>query len=205
MRNSWIIALLFLSLVSCGTFKVSNVKYSRVKSVLAITETGDTIAVPYRDFLRDRHEYQPRYNYNGYWYWNNWNNFNWNNSWWGWNDYYWNNNTFIVPNRSIRRPRIEQEGPNNPTPPRTRGRRGERIRYDQDNRTNSRSQVTPQVRDNGRVPRSREELRPRQTRPQVPTFSQPRQIRGGSRPSGTQQPVQRSSSSKQGGRRSQQE
>jgi hypothetical protein len=58
-----------LLLTSCGSF--THTSY-RVESVLAITEKGDTIAVPLREFERQKYDTYTRFNYNNRWYWNNW-------------------------------------------------------------------------------------------------------------------------------------
>lgn len=56
-------------LTSCGTYHVST---TRVKSVLAITEAGDTLAVPIHEFDRYKYDHFTRFSVNGNWYWNNW-------------------------------------------------------------------------------------------------------------------------------------
>ena len=75
-------SLLFLAsllIISCGSFQHSSYK---IKSVLAITEAGDTIAVPMREFERNKYDNYTRFNYNNNWYNNNW---------------YWNNWRFQQP------------------------------------------------------------------------------------------------------------
>ena len=67
MRKLCILALIFVSLVSCGTYTHSGY---RVKSILAVTEKGDTIQVPYstleRNFRYDYNFYNDwRFNYGG--------------------------------------------------------------------------------------------------------------------------------------------
>ena len=73
------LALLFVILLtfsSCGTYNLST-SY-KIKSVLTITEKGDTLAVPVRDFkFRILRQEDPfRYNYNYNWQYRNWNYYN---------------------------------------------------------------------------------------------------------------------------------
>jgi len=73
------LALLFVILLtfsSCGTYNLST-SY-KIKSVLTITEKGDTLAVPVRDFkFRILRQEDPfRYNYNQNWQYRNWNYYN---------------------------------------------------------------------------------------------------------------------------------
>ena len=65
-------AIIFLSLYSCGSYTLSTNKGYEVKSILAVTEVGDTIAVPYRQFVKYRDTQFVRYQHNNSWYWNNW-------------------------------------------------------------------------------------------------------------------------------------
>ena len=110
----WLSTGLFVLLfVSCGSF--THTSY-RVESVLAITEKGDTIAVPLREFERQKYDTYTRFNYNNNWYWNNWRyDFNWrwqqpffaypNQFWWG------NNLRHTNPSRGYRAPNRPQVKP----------------------------------------------------------------------------------------------
>lgn len=69
---------------------------------------------------------------------------------------------------------------------------------DQYSATNQRSRIQTESNSNGGRSRSREIVPSQPTRFVEPTFTQPRQIRGGSRSSGVQQTINRSSSTKQG-------
>tara|TARA_R110002072_G_scaffold151410_4_gene300662 strand:+ start:34394 stop:34777 length:384 start_codon:yes stop_codon:yes gene_type:complete len=74
MRNILaVLALVFITLSSCGTYNLST-SY-KIKSILTITEKGDTLAVPVRDFkFRILRQDDPfRYNYNQNWQHRNWN------------------------------------------------------------------------------------------------------------------------------------
>jgi|GEM_PF-6115023 hypothetical protein len=75
-----VLAVIILTFSSCGTYNIST-SY-KIKSILTITEKGDTLAVPVRDFKfrildnrirefinRDHYRYQYR---------GNWQNWNWN-------------------------------------------------------------------------------------------------------------------------------
>ena len=87
-----IILLLFLT-IGCGSYTTTSYR-PQIKSILAVTEVGDTISVPYKDFIRDRYDTYTRFNYNNNWYWNNWrydNNWRWN-QWWLYPNNRWNNN-----------------------------------------------------------------------------------------------------------------
>ena len=65
MKNIWIYAIILLSLYSCGSYKLQTTnKGSKIKSILAVTQAGDTIAVPYKDFIRERYDNYTRFNYN---------------------------------------------------------------------------------------------------------------------------------------------
>ena len=157
-----------LLLTSCGSF--THTSY-RVESVLAITEKGDTIAVPLREFERQKYDTYTRFNYNNRWYWNNWRyDFNWewqqpffaypNQFWWG------NNLRYTNPSRGYRAPSRPQVKPQ--TRPRTRPQRprvatprGSRSEYTprtpqriQRNTTPTRTRTTPRVQTRTNVGRN---------------------------------------------------
>jgi len=63
MRKSWIYALILLSLYSCGSYTLQTAnKGSRIQSILAVTQAGDTVSVPYKDFIRERYDNYTRFN-----------------------------------------------------------------------------------------------------------------------------------------------
>jgi hypothetical protein len=187
MRKSWIYALILLSLYSCGSYTLQTAnKGSRIQSILAVTQAGDTVSVPYKDFIRERYDNYTRFNYNNNnWYWNSWgylNDWRWNN--WSWNNNYWNNTPFY------NGPRVRQL-PKPKTRPRPRTTPGVipkpkedrvRINIGRRNETNTNNPRRPQQtqsRDNGRGSRLREVVPSQPTRSRQPNAVQPRQIRRG--------------------------
>jgi len=68
--------LIIITFSSCGTYNIST-SY-KIKSILTITEKGDTLAVPVRDFkFRILRQDDPfGYNYNQNWQHRNWNYYN---------------------------------------------------------------------------------------------------------------------------------
>ena len=90
-----LLLLIVLILTGCSSYQVND---NRIASILAVTEKGDTISVPYKKFLNDRYTEYTRFNWNNNWYWNNWRyDWQWRNNYWyfGQLDYYNNyyNNT----------------------------------------------------------------------------------------------------------------
>jgi hypothetical protein len=85
-----LIILSALLLTSCGSYRIQQ-RQPQVSTVLAITNEGDTIQVPIREFQR---KLTPQ-DYPGW-------NFYWNNSWWMYNDWYWN---YYQPNPRLFTPR----------------------------------------------------------------------------------------------------
>ena len=65
MKNIWFLSIFFVSLYSCDVYNYSN--DNRVESILAVTEAGDTIAVPYRKFLDNRYDSYTRFYWNNNW------------------------------------------------------------------------------------------------------------------------------------------
>ncbi len=94
MLMRYLIVLFTFFIVSCGTYTTSSYR-PKIKSLLAITETGDTVSVSMREFEKQKYDTYTRFNYNNNWYWNNWRyDFNWGwNQWWYSqpNRYWWNN------------------------------------------------------------------------------------------------------------------
>lgn len=136
-----LLILFYLVIQSCGSYTFTTNKGYEVKSILAITEVGDTISVPYRQFVKYRDTEFVRYRYNNSWYWNNWrynDPYFWN-QYYNWDNYrYWNqyrvsNNRYIAPNRPSVRPKVK---------PKTRPR--PRIRPNEPRpRTPNRPRITP--------------------------------------------------------------
>ena len=81
MKQYLLILLSILTLTSCSSYQVND---NRIASILAVTEKGDTISVPYKQFLNNRYTEYTRFNYNNNWYYNNW-RYDYN---WRWNYYY---------------------------------------------------------------------------------------------------------------------
>lgn len=76
MKKLLILLILILATFSsCGTYNIST-SY-KIKSILTITEKGDTLAVPVRDFkFRILRQEDPfRYQYRQDWQYRNWNNY----------------------------------------------------------------------------------------------------------------------------------
>ena len=167
MKKSLIYALTLLSLYGCGSYTLTNNKGYEGKSILAITEGGDTIAVPYRQFVKYRDTEFVRYRHNNNWYWNNWRyDFNWGwNQWWYSqpNRYWWNNDLrYTNPSRGYRAPSRPQVKPKTrPKRVRVNTPRGSRPNYTprppqrvQRNTTPSRTRTTPNVIQRNNVGRS---------------------------------------------------
>ena len=77
MKKLLILLIFILAIFSsCGTYNIST-SY-KIKSILTITEKGDTLAVPVRDFkFRILRQEEPfRYQYRQDWQYRNWNNYN---------------------------------------------------------------------------------------------------------------------------------
>lgn len=207
MKNIWFLSIFFVSLYSCDVYNYSKNGYE-VESILAVTEAGDTIAVPYKDFIRERYDNYTRFNWNNNWYYNNWRyDYNWRWNYW-YNSqpyfydggyYYYNNNsepsvTNLPKNNGRRGEKVtdistENDGIYVPPKPPTRLKKDVKII-----RNNTRVQWPSQSYSNGRRSWSREVIPSQSTRPQLSRPSQSGQIRGGSRPSGVQQSGARGSS-----------
>ena len=87
------ILLLILTLTSCSSYQVND---NRIASILAVTEKGDTISVPYRQFLNNRYTEYTRFNYNNNWYLNNW-RYGWQ---WRYNNWYYGQLNYYTPTRN---------------------------------------------------------------------------------------------------------
>lgn len=147
MKKSCLLLVIFVFLVSCGTYN-HTINGTKIKSVLAITQSGDTVAVPYREFVKYRDSDFQRYQYN--------NEFNWNR----WQYPYFNNGFFI--------PNYNNFGNFNPSPrplvrPRTQPRPRPRPRVVPQPRENPTPLPRPRI-----SPPPRENPRPRFTPPSPP-------------------------------------
>jgi len=158
-----ILLLLSLLIIGCGSYTHESYR-PKIKSLLAITETGDTVSVSMREFERQKYDTYTRFNYNNNWYWNNWRyDFNWrwqpywynqpNRFWWG------NDLRYTNPSRGYRAPSRPQVKPK--TRPRTRPERtrvatprGSRNYTPSRNTTPSRTRTTPNVIQRNNVGRS---------------------------------------------------
>ena len=219
-----IILLLSLFFTSCGVYQVSTTPKVKITKILTLTSTGDTIAVPLRDFQKyhfNNYDFS-RFNYFPNYYWNSWNypyygsHRLFSNPSWYYRDWYY---TPPIYNSPLIRPQIES-----PVRVRVNGRRGsvnnsndniiDRVidklndrginldvidNNDKINRFNIRGYQPSQSNSNGRRSWSGENIPVKPAVPIITPPSQPRQIRGGSGPSGVQQSISRGSSSGQRG------
>ena len=185
-------AVFFLSLYSCGTYQISTKNRVKIEKILTVTSTGDTLAVPLRDFQRynyDSFDFNfTRFNYGLYNnYWNIWSYpyFGWPNRGFNWNYRNWYVNPPIY----------------NYSPPKVqpkiyiKGRRGsENLNLNRGRNNNETIRINPRSnnqtegRNNGRRSWSRENLSPKPVVPRLSNPVQPGQIRRGSRPPVLQQP-----------------
>ncbi len=121
----YIIIIFSFLIIGCGSYQHTSY-HPKIKSLLAITETGDTVSVSMREFERQKYDTYTRFNYNNNWYWNNWRyDFNWGwNQWWynQPNRYWWNNDLrYTNPSRGYRAPSRPKVKPKNrPATPRPR-------------------------------------------------------------------------------------
>ena len=114
LKKSGLYVIILLSLYSCGSYTLQTAnKGSKIKSILAVTVAGDTVSVPYNDFIRERYDNYTRFNYNNNWYWNNWRydySWRWNQYWYYNNGYpnnglYYNGGNYSTPTRPKVQPR----------------------------------------------------------------------------------------------------
>ena len=143
-----------LLLTSCGSYTYESYR-PKIKSLLAITEEGDTVSVSMREFERQKYDTYTRFNWNNQWYWNNWRyDFNW--GWQPWwfaqpNRYWWGNNLrYTNPSRGYRTPSRPQTQPQRrPQRSRVATPRGSRSNYtpqrQQRTTTPNRTRTTPNV------------------------------------------------------------
>lgn len=123
----YIIIFLGILVIGCGSYQPTSYR-PKIKSLLAITETGDTVSVSMREFERQKYDNYTRFNYNNNWYWNNWRyDFNWRwqqpffaypNRYWWYNDLRYTNPSGGY--RAPSRPQVKPKPRPRNTPPRTR-------------------------------------------------------------------------------------
>lgn len=224
-------ALFFVSLVSCGSYQISTVPKVKITKILTVTSTGDTLAVPLKDFQRyhfNNYDFS-RFNFYGGYHWNSW---QYPYNYWGGiyrpNSWYYRDWYYSPPiyNSPLLRPQVQQ------TPIQrvyVNGRRGsngqvnnnndniinryiDKLRNknidvniiennDQINRSDTRIYLRPESGSNGRRSWSGENNFTPPVKPRLITPGQPRQIRGGQNSQSVQQSQSGGSSSGQGGGR----
>lgn len=178
----YILILLSLFLTSCGTYRISTSPKVKIDKILTITSTGDTLAVPMRDFQRynfNTYDFN-RFNFNNSLYWNSWQHpyFGWGYGWNNWNSpfqpYYHDwwyrpipNSTFIRPKVQLPKvPRVRVEGrrgqvtqPNNSLDNVVRDLRRRGVNVNEDNRIRvprrSENIRTPRINNNNYSPAPR--------------------------------------------------
>lgn len=157
MLMRYLIILFIFSIISCGTYTTSSYR-PKIKSLLAITETGDTVSVSMREFERQKYDTYTRFNYNNNWYWNNWRyDFNWRwqqpffaypNQFWWYNDLRYTNPSrgYRAPSRPQVKPKTRPEIPRaRPERIRVNTPRGSRNYAPSRNNNSSRTRTTPNV------------------------------------------------------------
>ena len=157
-----LILLLGLLFLSCGTYQISTTPKVKITKVLTITSTGDTLAVPLKQF--QKYNYNNVFdNYRFNFGWSSWNY--WGYPYYGWNSLYRPNSWYYrdfyyrppVYNYSLelpikpQKPRVYvngRRGSNNiiVTPNGTRNNNNERIRIDNNNWNN---RIVPRNNFNG--------------------------------------------------------
>ena len=125
-----IITSVVILLSSCGSYTLTTNNGQTISSILAVTAVGDTVSVPYRQFVKYRDTEFIRYRHNNNWYWNNWrysDPFFWNQVY-NWNYYgqfnQWNYRP--IPNTRIVRPRVQPQPRVRQAPPKPPRRRIDR-------------------------------------------------------------------------------
>ena len=218
MKHIWILLIFsFGLLTSCGSFKYAERGYVKIDKILTITSTGDTLAVPYRDFQKQNFKTFDTFQFRS---------FNWGYNYWGAPYGYYNyyhspyfsyprfqtynfwykppvyNFRPITPMKGIRGSNLDIRKYPNPE---------DKIvpRIDFNNKNNNNDQpkrfdfrkIGPsEINNNGRGIRSRENIPTQPAEPRLITPRQPRQIYRGSQSSGIRQIESRDNSSQQGGR-----
>ena len=155
--NKILLILIILLTVRCGSYTHTSYR-PKIKSLLAITETGDTVSVSMREFERQKYDTYTRFNYNNNWYWNNWRydfNWRWQPYWYSYpNQFWWHNDLrYTNPSRGYSAPSRPQVKPKTkPEIPRTRPERirvntprGSRNYAPSRNNNSSRTRTTPNV------------------------------------------------------------
>jgi hypothetical protein len=132
------LVLLVLVSLTIGCSSYTHTSYRpKIKSLLAITETGDTVSVSMREFESQKYNTYTRFNYNNSWYWNNW---RWNYWMYSQPNRYDNGGIIYTPIRPVVKPQ--------PTPPKRPRIKNERVRVNTPRGSNnipSRTRTTPNV------------------------------------------------------------
>ena len=144
----YVIILLSFLTIGCGSYTHTSYR-PKIKSLLAITETGDTVSVSMREFESQKYNTYTRFNYNNNWYWNNWrydNDWRWRYWMYPQSNIYNNSGIIYTPIISVVKPQ--------PTPPKRPRIKNERVRVNTPRGSNnqpSRTRTTPNViqRSNG--------------------------------------------------------
>ena len=218
MKHIWILLIFsFGLLTSCGSFKYAEKGYVKIDKILTITSTGDTLAVPYRDFQKQNFRSFDTFQFRS---------FNWGYNYWGAPYGYYNyyhspyfsyprlqtydfwykppiyNFKPITPMKGIRGSNLDIRKYPNPE-----SRIVPRIDFNNNNNNNDQlkkfdfRKIGPsETNYNGRGIRSRENVPTQPTEPRLITPRQPRQIYRGSQSSGIRQIESGNNSSQQGGR-----
>lgn len=218
MKHIWILLIFsFGLLTSCGSFKYAEKGFVKIDKILTITSTGDTLAVPYRDFQKQNFRSFDTFQFRS---------FNWGYNYWGAPYGYYNyyhspyfsyprfqtydfwykppiyNFKPITPMKGIRGSNLDVRKYPNPE-----SRIVPRIDFNNNNNNNDQlkkfdfRKIGPsETNNNGRGIRSRENIPTQPTEPRLITPRQPRQIYRGSGSSGIRQIESGNNSSQQGGR-----
>jgi hypothetical protein len=218
MKHIWILLIFsFGLLTSCGSFKYAEKGYVKIDKILTITSTGDTLAVPFRDFQKQNFRSFDTFQFRS---------FNWGYNYWGapYGYYnYYHSPYFSYPRFQTYdfwyKPPVYNFKPITPM----KGIRGSNLdirkypnpeskivpRIDFNNNSNNNDQLKkfdirsygrPEIDNNGRGIRSRENIPTQPTESRFVAPRQPRQIYRGSQSSGIRQIESRDNSSQQGGR-----
>ena len=105
-----LLLVLFPLLFSCGSYRVSTTPKVKIAKILTITSTGDTLAVPMRDFQKynfNTYDFN-RFNFNSGFYWNSWQypyyGYGWNRPFQPFYHDWWYS---PIPNSTLIRPQIQ--------------------------------------------------------------------------------------------------
>ena len=201
MKHIWILLIFsFGLLTSCGSFKYAEKGYVKIDKILTITSTGDTLAVPYRDFQKQNFRSFDTFQFRS---------FNWGYNYWGAPYGYYNyyhspyfsyprfqtydfwykppiyNLKPITPMKGVRGSNLDVRKYPNPESrivPRIDFNNNNNNYNDQPKRFDFRKIEPTETNNNGRGIRSRKNFPTQPIEPGLITPSQSGQIRGGSQP-----------------------